>query len=154
MGGATLYWGSNKMSSPNIKNFDESAIGPLGQRVRALWNANDWKLSDAEFFTWQAHLQDCGYTYGDLEKAMYEYVHQGGIHKPRFGDIRQLLQLHKRRRTGKKKKLVVQDRNTTSDGLSVTGCIEQMLKELPLSREKQLELYDLLGGKNNRRVLT
>ena len=40
------------------------------------------------------------------------------------------------------------------DGLSVTGLIEQMLKDHPLTREKQLELYDLLGGKNNRRVLT
>ena len=89
------------MSPPIKKEFDESAIGALGQHVRALWNANDWKLSDAEFFTWQAHLHDAGYSYGDLEKAVYDYVHQGGIYKPRFGDLRQLLRLHKCRREGK-----------------------------------------------------
>ena len=126
------------MSAPSIKQFGESKVGPLGLRVRALWNANGWKLSDAEFFTWQEHLHIACYTYSDLENAVYEYVHQGGIHKPRFGDLRQLLQLHKHRRTGKKKKPAVQDRNTMPDGLSVTGLIEQMLKDHPLTREKQL----------------
>lgn len=140
------------MSAPSIKQFGESAVGPLGQRVRALWKANGWKLSDAEFFTWQAHLQDCGYTYRDLEQTMYEYVHQGGIHKPRFGDLRQLLQLHKRRRIGKKKKPAAQDRNTTPDGLPPTKRMLQILNGGPLTPKKKSELYDLLRGRNNRRV--
>ena len=48
-GARLLYWGRNKMSAPSIKQFGESKVGPLGLRVRALWNANGWKLSDAEF---------------------------------------------------------------------------------------------------------
>ena len=94
------------MSPPGIKQFDESQLGLLGQHVRALWHANDWKISDAEFFTWQEHLHVAGYTFRDLDKAVFEYVHQGGIYKPRFGDLRQLLQRHKRSRTDKEKKLV------------------------------------------------
>jgi len=134
------------MSAPTIKQSGKSAVGLLGQRVRTLWHANDWKISDAEFFTWQEHLHVAGYTYRDLEKAVFEYVHQGGIHKPRFGDLRQLLQRHKRSRIDKEKKLLIRDWNTTPDELSVTQHIEQILKELPLTREKELELYDLLRG--------
>ena len=71
------------MSAPSIKQFGESAVGPLGLRVRALWKANNWKLSDAEFFTWQAHLHKADYTYGDLDKAVLimftraEYINRG-----------------------------------------------------------------------------
>ena len=141
------------MSSPNIKIFGESAIGPLGQRVRALWNANDWKISDAEFFTWQAHLQDSGYTFGDLKNAVYDYVHQGGIHKPRFGDLRQLLRLHKRRREGKQETPIVQDREPTPGVHSVTECIKQIVNgQLPLTREQESKLYDLLRHKDSRYV--
>lgn len=43
---------------------------------------------------------------------------------------------------------------TLPDGLSVIEHIEQILKELPLAREKELERYDTLRGKNNRSVLT
>ena len=142
------------MSAPSIKQFGESAVGLRGQHVRALWHANGWKISDAEFFTWQEHLHVAGYIYRDLEKAVFDYVHQGGIHKPRFGDLRQLLQRHKRSRLDKKKKPVIQDCDRTPDGLSVIEHIEQILKELPLTRERELELYDTLRGKNNRHVLT
>ena len=43
---------------------------------------------------------------------------------------------------------------TLPDGLSVIKHIEQILKELPLAREKELELYDTLRVKNNGHVLT
>ena len=140
------------MGAPNIKQFGESAVGPLGLRVRGLWKANGWKLSDAEFFTWQAHLHKADYTYGDLDKAVFDYVHQGAIHKPRFGDLKQFLQPHKHRRIGKKKKLDVQDRNISPDGPLPTDRMKQIHKEGPLTREKESELYDLLKGKNNRCV--
>ena len=138
------------MSAPSIKQFGESKVGPLGLRVRALWNANGWKISDAEFFNLQEHLHFAGHTYGDLKKAVFDYVQQGGIHKPRFGDLRQLLQLHKRQRIGIKKKPAAQDRNTTPDGPSPTESMEQILKEHPLTPEKKSELYDLLRDRNNR----
>ena len=41
---------------------------------------------------------------------------------------------------------------TLPGGLSMIMHIEQILKELPLAREKELELYDGLIGKNNRHV--
>ena len=137
------------MSAPSIKQFGESEVGPLGLRVRALWKANGWKLSDAEFFTWQAHLHKADYTYGDLDKAVFNYVHQGGIHKPRFGDLKELLQLYKHKRIGKKKKPAAQDQNTTPDGPSLTERMEQINKEGPFTREKESELYDLLRDRNN-----
>ena len=43
---------------------------------------------------------------------------------------------------------------TLPDGLSMIKHIEQILKERPLTREKELELYDTLRGKNNRHALT
>ena len=140
------------MSAPSIRQFGESAVGLLGLHVRALWNSNGWKLSDAEYFNLQEHLHIAGHKYGDLKKAVFDYVQQGGIHKPRFGDLRQLLQLHKRQRIGIKKKPAAQDRNTTPDGPSLTECMKQINKEGPLTREKESELYDLLRGKNNRCV--
>ena len=83
---------------------------------------------------------------------MFDYVHQGAIHKPRFGDLKQFLQPHKHRRIGKKKKLDVQDRNISPDGPLPTDRMKQIHKEGPLTREKESELYDLLKGKNNRCV--
>ena len=142
------------MSAPNIKQFGESAVGPLGRRVRGLWKANGWKLSDAEFFTLQAHLHKADYTYGDLDKAVFDYVHRGGIHKPRFGDLKQFLQRHKHIRTDKKKKPAVQDRNISPDGPPPSDRMKQIYKEGSLTREKELELYNQLKGKNNRSVLT
>ena len=43
---------------------------------------------------------------------------------------------------------------TLPGGLSVIKHTEQILKERPLAREQELELYDALRGKNNRHVLT
>ena len=141
------------MGALNIKQFGESAVGSLGLRVRALWKVNGWKLSDAEFFTWQAHLHKADYTYGDLDKAVFDYVHQGGIHKPRFGDLKQFLQPHKHRRIDKKKKQVIQDCDAGPDRHLVDERIKQIQNGQPqLSSEKKSELYDLLTGKANRRV--
>ena len=138
------------MSAPSIKQFGESAVGPLGLRVRALWKANGWKLSDAEFSNWQKHLHVAGHTYNDLEKALFDYVHRGGRYKPQFGDLKELLQLYKHKRKGKKKKPSAQDRDTTPDGPSPTERMKQIHKEGSLTREKESELYDLLGDINNR----
>ena len=138
------------MSAPSIKQFGESAVGPLGQRVRALWNTNGWTISDAEYFNLQEHLHVAGHTYSDLYKAVFDYVHRGGRYKPQFGDLKELLQLYKHKRIGKKKKPAAQDRETTPGGPSPTERMEQIHKEGPLTREKESELYDLLRDRNNR----
>ena len=138
------------MSAPSIKQFGESAVGPLGQRVRALWNTNGWTISDAEYFNLREHLHVAGHTYSDLEKAVFDYVHRGGRYKPQFGDLKELLQLNKHKRTGKKKKPAAQDQNTTPDGPSPTERMEKILKEHPLTAEKESELYNLLRDRNNR----
>ena len=140
------------MSAPSIKQFGESAVGPLGLRVRALWKANGWKLSDAEFSNWQKHLHVAGHTFGDLKKAVFDYVHQGECYKPQFGDLKQLLQLHKHKRIGEEKKPTAQDQDTSPDGPTPTERMKQIHKEGPLTREKESELYDLLRGKNKRDV--
>ena len=138
------------MGAPNIRQFGESAVGPLGLRVRALWKANGWKLSDDEFSNWQKHLHVAGHTYSDLYKAVFDYVHRGGHYKPQFGDLKQLLQLYKHKRIGTKKKPTAQDRDTTPDGPTPTERMKQIHKEGPLTREKKSELYDLLRDRNNR----
>ena len=135
------------MSPRNVTNIDESQIGALGRSMRKLWNGNDWKLSDEEFEVWRKHLHRGRYTFRDLEDAVFEYVHGGGIYKPRFGDLKTLLRRCRQKRTGEVNN--VEELTTiTPQGQEQIEVIKGMLEGGPvLSREETIRLYDAMTGR-------
>ena len=88
------------MNHPNLKRFPETKtdLDNLGQSVRKVYRGNGWTANDDEVDTLMEHLRFKQYTLGDLKKAVFQYVQDGGKFKPLYGDLSDYLKMARDRR--------------------------------------------------------